>query len=70
VRIHGKSLIPVMCGEVDSIRDYAYMGYFKQAWRINDRECSFILNFNGNNSTELYNLKSDPEEKRNIVTSQ
>ena len=67
LRIHGKSLIPLMTGEVDSIRDYAYMGYFKQAWRINDREWSFILNFDGNNSTELYNLKSDPEEKRNLI---
>lgn len=67
LRIHGKSLIPIMSGEIDSIRDYAYMGYFKQAWRINDREWSFILNFNGNNSTELYNLKSDPEEKRNLI---
>jgi arylsulfatase A-like enzyme len=66
-RIHGKSLIPLMSGEVDSIRDYAYMGYFKQAWRINDREWSFILNFDANNSTELYNLKSDPEEKRNLI---
>jgi arylsulfatase A-like enzyme len=66
-RIHGKSLIPLMSGEVDSIRDYAYMGYFRQAWRINDREWSFILNFDANNSTELYNLKSDPEEKRNLI---
>lgn len=30
-RIHGESLLPIMAGEVESIRDYACMGYFKRA---------------------------------------
>jgi len=67
-RIHGESLLPIMAGEVESIREYVYMGYFKRAWRINNREWSFLLNFYKNQSTELYNLKNDPEEKRNLIS--
>jgi arylsulfatase A-like enzyme len=67
-RIHGYSLLPVMSEEMESIRDYAYMGYFKRAWRINDREWSFLLNFGKNKSPELYNLKEDPTEQKNLIS--
>jgi arylsulfatase A-like enzyme len=67
-RIHGESLLPIISGEAESIRDYAYMGQFKRAWRVNDREWSFILNFDKNNSRELYNLKEDPGEKENLIS--
>ena len=69
-RIHGKSLLPMMVGEVESIRDYAYMGYFKRAWRINNQEWSFILNLDKGKSNELYNLKEDPWEKQNLVSEE
>ena len=67
-RIHGYSLLPVMSEEMESIRDYAYMGYFKRAWRISDREWSFLLNFGKNKSPELYNLKEDPIEQKNLIS--
>lgn len=67
-RIHGESLLPIMSGEVESIRDYAYMGQFKRAWRVNDREWSFILNLDRDNSRELYNLKDDPGEKQDLFS--
>lgn len=66
-RIHGQSLLPMMAGEVDTIRDYAYMGYFKRAWRINDDTWSFILNLDKGKGNELYNLKKDPGEKVNLI---
>jgi arylsulfatase A-like enzyme len=66
-RIHGKSLIPLLSEEIGSIRDFAYMGQFKRAWRINDHEWNFILNLDKNKSNELYNLKKDPGEKTNLV---
>ena len=67
-RIHGESLLPIMSGEVESIRDYAYMGQFKRAWRINDREWSLLLNLDKDNSKELYNLREDPGEKQNLIS--
>jgi len=56
-----------MAVEKDSIRDYAYMGYFKQAWRINDREWSFIMSLDKKTPNELYYLREDPGEKQNIL---
>ena len=66
-RSHGMSLLPLMRGEVDSLRDKAYMGIFKQAWRVNDYEWSFILNFGKGKPNELYNLKQDPQEQNNCI---
>ena len=69
-RIHGKSLLPMMAGEVESIRDYAYMGYFKRAWRVSNQEWNFILNLDKGKSNELYNLKKDPGEKQNLISDE
>jgi arylsulfatase A-like enzyme len=66
-RIHGKSLLPMLRGEETKIRDYAYMGYFKQAWRVCDREWSFIMNLLPGKGNELYNLKTDPGEQTNVI---
>ena len=67
-RIHGESLLPIMREEVDLIRDYAYMGQFRRAWRVNDRQWSLILKFDKDGSRELYNLKEDPGEKHNLIS--
>lgn len=66
-RIHGKSLLPLMAGEITSLRDFAYMGHFKRNWRISDKEWSFILNFDKGKMNELYNLIEDPEEQKNVT---
>ena len=66
-RIHGRSLLPLMKGETDRLRDHAYMGYFKQAWRISNQEWSFILNLLKGASPELYHLASDPGEQENLI---
>lgn len=65
-RIHGKSLLPMMRGEEEKIRDYAYMGYFKQSWRVTDQEWSFHMSLMGK-PNELYNLKNDPMEQENLI---
>jgi hypothetical protein len=44
------------------------MGQFRRAWRVNDRQWSFILNFDKNNSRELYNLREDPGEKEDLIS--
>ncbi len=69
-RIHGRSLLPLMRGETDWMRDYAYMGYFKQAWRISNKEWCFILNLLKGSRPELYCLASDPGEQENLVAKE
>ena len=66
-RIHGESLLPIMGGQAEKIRDYAYMGYFKRTWRVSDKNWSFVLSLEKGRPNELYNLQEDPEEKRNLV---
>ena len=68
-KAHGKSLLPLMSGEVDSIRDYAYCGHFKRNWRVSDHEWAFTLNFDKGKENELYNLKGDPLEQDNLISS-
>jgi arylsulfatase A-like enzyme len=70
LRIHGKSLLPLMAGQAESIRDYAYMGYFKRTWRVSDRIWSFTLGLEKGRPNELYNLKEDPGEKKNLITKE
>lgn len=65
-RIHGKSLLPMMRGEEEKLRDYAYMGYFKQSWRVSDQEWAFHMSLMGK-PNELYNLKEDPMEQVNLA---
>ncbi|MFH1490398.1 MAG: sulfatase/phosphatase domain-containing protein, partial [Pseudomonadota bacterium] len=69
-RLHGKSLLPIMAGETDKIRDYAYCGHFKRNWRVSNHEWSFVLNFDKGKENELYNLKADPGEKENLITKE
>jgi len=66
-RIHGESLLPIMGGQAEKIRDFAYMGYFKRTWRVSDKNWSFVLSLEKGRPNELYNLREDPEEKRNLV---
>jgi len=42
-RMHGKSILPLLTGEAESIRDWAYSGFYLRAWSIRDKEWSFIL---------------------------
>lgn len=67
-KIHGQSLLPMMAGEVESIRDYAYMGHFKRNWRVSNQEWAFTLNFDKGKANELYNLKEDPEEQKDLIS--
>ncbi len=69
-KVHGKSLLPLMSGELDSIRDYAYCGHFKRNWRVSDHEWAFTLNFDKGKEDELYNLKEDPLEQDNLINKE
>ncbi len=69
-RLHGHSLLPLMAGQQDKIRDYAYMGYYRQSWRISDHAYSFHLYLDKTRAPELYDLRQDPGEQNNIITQQ
>ena len=40
--MHGQSLLPLVKGQVDKVRDYAIAGYFGMAWSLITEDYSFI----------------------------
>ena len=40
--MHGISLLPVMRGETDKVRDFAIAGYYGMSWSIIDHDYSYI----------------------------
>ncbi len=40
--MHGKSLLPLVRGEVDKVRDFAVAGYYKYSWSIINDDWSYI----------------------------
>ena len=56
-----------MTQKEEKIRDYAYMGYFKQSWRVNDHDWSFMMYLDKKTPSELYHFKEDPAEKNNLI---
>lgn len=68
--IEGHSLVPLMRGDTDKIRDYAFIGHFKQSWTIRNLKYSFHLFLEGSKPSELYNLEVDPGEKNNIINQE
>jgi arylsulfatase A-like enzyme len=61
----GRSLLPILRGETDSIRDFAVTAHHKVHWTIRTEEWTYILYFNGM-PPELYNRNCDPTEQHNI----
>lgn len=63
----GRSLIPILTGERESIRDFAVTAHHARQWVLRTEKWSFFLNFDGR-PPELYNRQADPAEQRNVIT--
>jgi arylsulfatase A-like enzyme len=66
IKFGGKSLLPVLKGEEEKIREEVYIGAFCLRGGIIKDEYKFINNY-GEKENELYNLVNDPFEKNNII---
>ncbi|MEM2238776.1 MAG: sulfatase [Candidatus Bathyarchaeia archaeon] len=65
--MHGRSFLPVLMGELNDHRHYAISGYYEGVDRcIRDEEWSLIQRPEGQ-PDELYNIKDDPRESRNLI---
>jgi len=62
----GESLLPLIRGEAQNIRDYAYSGYFNRQWSIRTHEWSYLLPLY-EATPELYDRTDDPTEQDNLV---
>jgi arylsulfatase A-like enzyme len=64
-RTHGKSMLPLVRGEVGSLRDTALTGIHNQSWNIRDERWSFLMAFD--RERELYDRLADPTEQNNVI---
>jgi len=67
VDLHGYSLLPLIKGDVEAVRQYAYTGHYRRQWSIRSHEWAYLLNVDGSGGPELYHRPSDLEEQHNVV---
>ena len=65
--LHGKSLLPLVRGNVDSIRKATISGYHNGQDRCIRNETWSLILRPGDQPDELYNLVDDPQETHNVV---
>ena len=69
VRLHGHSLLPLVRGEVASVRRYAYSGWHRQSWAIQDHEWRYQMFLAGGQPAELFHRPNDPYDQRNVIAA-
>jgi arylsulfatase A-like enzyme len=67
VELHGVSLLPLLRGEAETVRDYAYSGHYGRQWAIRDAQWAYLLNIDGSAPPQLYDRQRDPAEQHNLV---
>jgi arylsulfatase A-like enzyme len=67
VVMHGASLLPLVAGDVDAVRDYALSGHHGRQWSIRSDEWAYLLNIDGSGGPMLYHRLSDLAEQNNVV---
>ena len=65
-QMHGQSLLPLIRGQIDGLREYAYSGFFGKQWSIRSHEWSLLVPLDGS-PKELYHRRTDPKEERNVA---
>ena len=67
VSLHGHSLLPLLKGEVDHVRDYACTGHHRQTWSIQDSEWRLLNFIDGSKPAELFHRPDDPYDQTNVI---
>jgi len=67
VVLTGHSLVPLLNGEADEVRNFVCGGHHNREWFIKDHEWSYLLPIDGARPPELYHLVEDPEEQTSVT---
>ncbi|MCF7876531.1 sulfatase-like hydrolase/transferase, partial [Candidatus Bipolaricaulota bacterium] len=63
----GKSLVPLLDGEIDNIRDYAVGGHYNREWYLRTERWTYLFPLDEDKEPELYDRESDPGEQNNVI---
>ena len=69
--VQGRSLLPLLAGEVDRVRDYVYAtceGKVR-SYLVRDHDWALML-WEGGTLRALYDLRNDPRQTRNVIEKQ
>ena len=66
----GTSILPVITGEKEQVRDCAVSAFHGRHWSIRTEEWTLLKNLQGEKEKLLFNRSDDPAEKNNLVDSQ
>ncbi len=67
VTLDGYNLLPLIKGETDKVRDNIIVGWAYKSWTIRTPDWSYHLYIDGSKPPELYNLKTDWWEQKNVI---
>lgn len=65
VELEGHSLLSLMSGQKDRIREFAYVGHYGRSWTARSEEWSFHMLL-GTGERRLFNLREDPGERHDL----
>jgi choline-sulfatase len=70
-RVPCRSLMPILRGQTESIRDYVFSECAGNWQMVQNRQWKYIRHLNRSPEAdfreELYNLENDPQERRNVI---
>jgi arylsulfatase A-like enzyme len=67
VQLHGHSLLPLLCGDGGSARDFAVTTHYGRQWAIRTQEWTYLLNLDGR-PAELYHRSTDLQEQHEVAS--
>jgi len=69
IELTGRSLLPVLAGECESVRDFAVTAHHNAQWSIRTKEWTYLHNIHGDRPPELYHRATDLKEQHNVWSS-
>ena len=66
VQLHGHSLLPVLSGERETVRDFAVTAHYNAQWAIRTPQWTYLYNLDGR-PHELYHRATDLREQHNVL---
>ena len=63
----GKSLMPLLRGQAERVRDGAVTAHHRRQWSLRTADWSYLLPIDGSGGPELYDRRRDPGEHDNLA---
>ena len=67
VTLNGRSLVPLLRGEAESLRDFVVTAHHRGEWAIRTEDWTYLLPLRGERVPELYNRRTDLAEQHDVV---